>query len=175
VSSGPRCSHGFADRRSFSTRGKGRWVSWILHPSRSAPVPLEASPGNSRAGPSNAPPAPSALLPGSLSARPVHLGRPSPPLWHGPLPGVVGQCEICCLADDARPQGRTREVGRVPHDGGRHGCCRSSGGDAHWPRPPLALCRGGERGRRVPGGTPHRVPAGGGRGRPYEPAGYYRT
>jgi len=139
VSPKPRCSHGFADRRIFYTRSKGRWVSWILQPSRSAPVPLQASSGNFQAGLSSSSPSPLAPLPVSLSARPVHLRRLSPPFWHGPLPGVVEQCETCCLSDDARPHGRTRSFRRrdarvAPPTWWRHTLAHTTASSFSWRR-----------------------------------------
>jgi len=145
----------------------GRKVFWHLRPSLFAPVPPEVSTGCSLSEPRSPPMAPWGLLSGPLLSpkRPVLLGRPSPLLWHGPLPGVVGLCEPGYLLAVARLHGRIREGGRAPLDDGTHGWSHSPGGGARWPKRPPAPAPGGEPVPCVLCVTPHRVPAGGGRGR----------
>jgi len=106
----------------------------------------------------------SGAAPGSLSLwHPVYLGRPLPPLWHGPLPCVVGPSGPNCPEADARLLCLRRVGGRAPREGGPPGSFRLPGGGAHSPKPPLVHALRGGQARQSLGGTPHCVPAGGGR------------
>jgi len=80
------------DTHSLGIGDMRRTVVWHPRPSLLAPAPPDGWLGYSLFKPRSAPPAPWALLlgPPSPPELPVPLGRPAPPLWHGPLPGVVG-------------------------------------------------------------------------------------
>jgi len=116
-------------------------------------------------------------LPGSPSPRdsPVLPGRPMPPLWHGPLPGVVGLFKPGCPSAVSRPRS-LRHAGGTPLT---CACCpthlcvwpHSLGADAHWPRPPLAISSGDAPVHRNPDMTPPHVRGAGDHSIPAGPAG----
>jgi len=165
-SPGPHCSRSSADTRSCGTDDMGRRVFWPPGLSLLAPAPAVVARSYSLNEPRSAPRVSWALRPGPLSSpgRPVLLGRLSPPLWHGPLPSVGGQFVPGYLLAVSRLHDQTREGGRAPLDDGTHEWFHSPGDGARWPTWLPALSLRGGLGRRVPGVTLLRVPAGGGCG-----------
>jgi len=89
-------------------------------------------------------------------------------LWHGQLPCVVGPSGPGYPEAYARPLCLRRGGGRAPLDDGPLESSRSLDGDARPPTLPLALAPQAVPACRNLSGTPHCVPAGGGRGSPLD-------